>query len=336
MTGVPTGNGRAVAGCSRGADATLHELRSPVEPQRTLGNSIPCNGIGLHSGGKVSLTLRPAGPDTGIVFRRADIDGREALIPADWRNVVDSTMCTVLGNDRGDTVGTVEHLMAALWGSGIDNLLVDIHGPEVPIMDGSAEPFVFLIECAGVVEQAAARRAIRVLKQVRVGEADRHAVLTPHPGVRVSFAIEFDSPAVARQETSLNLFNGTFKQDIARARTFGFLEDVKRLKAMGLARGGSLDNAVVVNGDEILNEGGLRYEDEFVRHKVLDCIGDLYLAGAPIVGHFHGHCSGHKLNHRMLEALFTDDTAWCYTLLEPESWLPADHTTPVQGRAVSA
>ncbi|MFQ5954598.1 MAG: UDP-3-O-acyl-N-acetylglucosamine deacetylase [Kiloniellales bacterium] len=311
-------------------------MRTPVEPQRTLNSPIHCSGIGLHSGGTVSLALRPVGPDTGILFRRTDIDGREAVIPADWSNVVDSTMCTVLGNDHGDTVGTVEHLMAALWGCGIDNLIVDTYGPEVPIMDGSAEPFVFLIECAGVMEQPAARRAIRVLKQVKVGDLKRQAVLTPHPGVRVSFAIEFDSPAVARQETALSLSNGTFKQDIARARTFGFLEEVKRLKDMGLVRGGSLDNAVVVNGDEVLNEGGLRYEDEFVRHKVLDCIGDLYLAGAPIVGHFHGHCSGHKLNHRVLEALLTDDTAWCHTLLEPESLMPADYTPLAQDRAALA
>lgn len=203
-------------------------------------------------------------------------------------------------------------------------------------MDGSAEPFVFLIECAGVTEQPVARRGVRVLKDITVGDRERHTALSPYPGISISFAIDFDSPAIARQETAMCLLNGTFKDDIARARTFGFVEDVRRLKEMGLARGGSLENAVVVNGDRVLNEGGLRYEDEFVRHKVLDSIGDLYLAGAPILGHFHGQCSGHRLNHRMLEALFADDDAWCQTLLERDSWAPADDTLAARGRAAMA
>ena len=311
-------------------------FESRLEPQRTLKSPIHCNGIGLHNGSGVSLVLQPAEPDTGIVFHRADIDGRDALIQANWRNVVDTTMGTVLGNEHGDTVGTVEHLMAAFAGCGIDNLSVRVHGPEVPIMDGSAEPFVFLIECAGMVEQPAPRRGVRVLKEVIVGDAERHVALRPYPGVSISFAIDFDSAAIAHQETAMCLLNGSFKVEIARARTFGFVEDVKRLKEMGLARGGSLDNAVVVNGDQVLNEGGLRFEDEFVRHKVLDSIGDLYLAGAPILGHFHGQCSGHKLNHRMLEALFADDDAWCHTFLERDSWAPADDTLPAQDRAAMA
>lgn len=287
--------------------------------QKTLKSAIRCAGTALHSGSKVSMTLYPADPGTGIVFKRVDIAGGGTVIPADWRHVTDSRLCTAIENGDGISVATVEHLMAAFAGCEIDNALVEINSDEIPVMDGSAEPFVFLIECAGVAEQDAVRRGIRVLKTVTVREGSRSASLSPGDGFSVSFQIKFDNPAVARQQCFFRLADGVFKSEICRARTFGFLHEVDELRAAGLAQGGSLENAVVVSGGEILNEGGLRYADEFVRHKVLDAIGDLYLAGAPLVGHFHGIQSGHTLNCRLLEALFEDDAAWSFTELDPDS-----------------
>ncbi len=296
--------------------------------QRTLKGSIQCTGTALHSGAKVTMMLRPAEVGSGILFRRTDIAG-SAPIPAEWRHVTETRMCTTLGSN-GAAVATIEHLMAALAGCEIDNLLVEVNGGEIPVMDGSAEPFVFLIECAGIVEQEAPRRAIRVLKPVTVREGERTASLAPADVFSVSFAIDFENAAVARQECAFELVNGTFKSDICRARTFGFLDEIDELLAAGLARGGSLDNAIVVSGDKILNEGGLRYTDEFVRHKVLDSIGDLYLAGAPIIGHFHGDQSGHSLNNKLLRALFADESAWSYVELnDDEAW-------PVQPTAQAA
>ncbi len=286
--------------------------RNAAVRQRTLKNAINCTGIALHAGTKVTMTLRPGEPDSGIVFRRTDIAGGAAIIPATWDHVVDTRMCTMLGNSHGVTVCTVEHVMAALAGCRIDNAVIEVDGPEVPIMDGSAAPFVFLVECAGVVEQDAPRLYIRVLKPVSIVD-DGHAVsLTPTvgKGLSASFEIDFDSPLVARQSISIGLTEGVFKDALARARTFGFLTDVERMRAAGLARGGSLDNAVVIGGDRILNEEGLRFADEFVRHKILDVVGDLYLAGGPIIGHFDGVCSGHSANNRLLRALFDDGEAW--------------------------
>ena len=277
--------------------------------QHTLKNSIGCTGTGLHSGSKVTMTLRPAAPDTGIVFRRTDAAADSSDIFARWDNVVDTHLNTTLGNADGLTVGTVEHLMAALSGCAVDNAIVEIDGPEIPIMDGSAAPFVFLIECAGVVEQDRSRRAIEILKPVSVTDGKRTAVLVPGTGFSVSVEIDFEAALVANQKLQVNLVNGTFRSEIARARTFGFDHEVAQLRAMGLARGGSLDNAVVVSGDRILNADGLRYDDEFVRHKVLDSIGDLYLAG-PIVGHFHGFRCGHALNNALLRSLFAQTDAW--------------------------
>lgn len=286
-----------------------------VVQQRTVKNSIHCRGVGLHSGVKTSLTLLPAPPDTGIVFRRTDLAGAGAEITAHWKNAVDSALCTTLSNREGIVVATVEHLMAAFAGAELDNVVVEIDGPEVPIMDGSAAPFVFLIECAGVREQDAPRRAIKVLKPVTVGEGAKSAALLPDHGFSMSFEIDFESRAVSRQDINLVFDSETFKAEISRARTFGFLHDLDRMRAAGLARGGSLDNAVVVSGDIILNEGGLRYADEFVRHKLLDALGDCYLAGYPLIGHFHGQRSGHSLNRKVLEALFADPDAWCFTTL---------------------
>lgn len=281
------------------------------------------------------MTLHPADVDTGIVFRRVDIAGAGTLIPARWDRVVDTTMCTTLGNGEGVTVGTVEHLMAALAGCCIDNVIVEVNGPEVPVMDGSAAPFVFLVECAGVVEQAALRRAIRILKPISVGNGDGTCSLGPvrGDGFSLDFEIDFDSPVVSRQSISLGLHDGTFKKELSRARTFGFLHEVEELWASGLARGGSLENAVVVSGDTILNEEGLRYEDEFVRHKVLDALGDLYLAGAPLIGHFQGVCSGHAANNRLLKALFDDQAAWAYDRL---STAATDESTAFEALTVGA
>ncbi|HVM78124.1 MAG TPA: UDP-3-O-acyl-N-acetylglucosamine deacetylase [Stellaceae bacterium] len=297
-----------------------------VLPQKTIRAAMPCRGVGVHTGARVSMTLHPADTGTGIVFRRSDRGG--ATIAADWRNVQESPLCTTLTDREGVSVATVEHLLAALAGAEIDNVVVELDAPEVPVMDGSAEPFLFLIERAGIVEQDAPRRAIKVLKPVRVADENRMAALTPASGFSVSFKIDFPDEVVKRQDISLSLDSESFRTEIARARTFGFLEDVERLRAAGLARGGSLDNAVVVSGTKVLNKDGLRYADEFVRHKVLDAVGDLYLAGGPIVGHFRGVRSGHALNRRLLEALFADRSAWCYTTLaegalaEAARWQP--------------
>ena len=289
--------------------------QSTIRRQKTLKASIGCTGIGLHSGAKVTMVLHPAEPDSGIRFRRTDLAGKGTIIPALWSSVGDTRMNTSLAGEGGIGVGTVEHLMSALAGMGIDNCLIDIGGPEVPVMDGSAAPFLFLIECAGVVEQAAARRALRVLKRVVVKDGERMASLTPSSGFSLHFEIDFTSQAIARQEMFVTMGRGAFKSEIARARTFGFEQEVAMLRAAGLARGGSLENAVVIDstGTRVLNDDGLRYPDEFVRHKVLDAVGDLTLAGAPILGHFHGVRSGHALTNQLLRALFADDQAWCWT-----------------------
>jgi UDP-3-O-[3-hydroxymyristoyl] N-acetylglucosamine deacetylase len=285
--------------------------------QHTLKDSIDCTGVGLHSGARVSMTLRPAEVDCGIVFKRTDMAGGGAEIPARWDTVIDTRLNTTIGNDDG-VVGTVEHVMAALSGAGVDNAVVELNGPEVPIMDGSAAPFVFLIECAGVAEQSAPRRFIEILRPVSVGDRQRSAMLSPGNSFSVSFEIDFEGTLIDHQQFFGDFSNGAFRQDIARARTFGFEEEVAELRAVGLARGGSLENAIVVSGDRILNDDGLRYENEFVRHKVLDSIGDLYLAGGQIMGHFHGFRSGHGLNHELLRALFADESAWRF-------YAPGDH-----------
>ena len=280
--------------------------------QRTLKTRIGCRGIGLHSGQKVTMRLLPAAPDSGIVFRRTDAG---AEIPASWMNTIESPRCTVLSNGEGITVGTVEHLMAALAGAEIDNVIVELDGPEVPIMDGSSAPFLFLIECAGHIEQDAARRAIKVLKPVSVSEKGATATLLPDHVFSMSFEISFLNPLIRQQDICVVFDAATFKAELSRARTFGLLDEVDRLRAAGFGRGGSLDNVVVVSGDHILNAGGLRYADEFVRHKLLDAFGDLYLAGGPIIGQFRGVRSGHAHTRHLLAALFADADAWGYTNL---------------------
>jgi UDP-3-O-[3-hydroxymyristoyl] N-acetylglucosamine deacetylase len=280
--------------------------------QKTLKSSIHCSGIGLHSGEKISMSLHPADIDTGIVFRRADLRGQQAEIAAHFGNVSDTRLCTSLSNDAGTTIATVEHLMAALAGCEIDNAVIEVAGPEVPIMDGSSEPFVFLIECAGVEEQAASRLTIQILKPkvAHIGEAVTK--LEPADVFSIELSIEYDNPVIGQQTKTVAMCADTFKSEICRARTFGFLEDVEAMRKAGLAHGGSLDNAVVVSGDKVLNDGGLRYDDEFVRHKILDSLGDLYLAGGPIIGRFSGHRAGHQINNKLLRALFADTSAWTY------------------------
>ncbi len=278
--------------------------------QRTLSRPAQCTGIGVHSGDKVTLRLLPAEPDTGIVFIRTDLKNGARAIPARWDHVVDTRLCTVIGNDHGGKVATIEHLMAALRAADIDNAIVEIDGPEVPVMDGSSDAFVFLIELAGTQELDAPRREITVLKPVAINVNGKTAMLSPGEAPRFSFDIAFHQSPMMNQHFDFTLSATGFKTQIGRARTFGFFEEVDMMRKQGFARGGSLDNAIVIKGDTILNEGGLRYGDEFVRHKLLDAIGDLALAGAPIRGHFHGNCSGHALNNQLLRALFADPSAW--------------------------
>jgi len=284
----------------------------PVQRQTTLKNAIHCSGTAIHHGSHVTMAMLPAAANTGIVFRRTDIGGKRVTIPADWRHVADMPMCTAL-EANGVQIATVEHLMAALSGCGIDNLEIEINGPELPIMDGSSWPFVFLIECAGVSELEATRRYLKILDPVSLATGGRSVALLPAERFSMGFEVDYDSHAIARQTADLELVDGAFKNELSRARTFGFLHEVDALRASGLARGASLDNSIVVTGDGVLNEGGLRFPDEFVRHKMLDALGDLYLAGAPILGRFEGRCSGHKLNHRLLRALFQRRDAWCWS-----------------------
>ena len=256
------------------------------------------------------MRLVPAASDHGIVFRRTDVPDGRSVVPARWDNVVDTRLCTVIGNEHGISVGTIEHLMAALRGCGVDNVLVEIDGPEVPVMDGSAMPFVETIEEAGTQVQSAPRRAIRVLKEVQVTDGDKEAVLSPAWGSSFSGQIDYDHPDIGTQRHSVKLVSQNFRHDIADCRTFGFVKDVDALRAAGLALGGSLDNAIVLDDNGVLNPDGLRCHDEFIRHKLLDAIGDLYLAGAPVLGTYHAIRGGHALNNALLHKLFSDREAW--------------------------
>ncbi|MFA9461410.1 UDP-3-O-acyl-N-acetylglucosamine deacetylase [Thiohalorhabdus methylotrophus] len=296
--------------------------------QRTLRNSIQGTGIGLHSGEKVAVTLHPAPENTGIIFRRADLPERPE-IPAWVENVVETTLCTTLGVN-GIRVATVEHLMAAFAGLGIDNAYVDLDGAEVPIMDGSAAPFVFLLQCAGVREQESAKRFIRIKRRVQVTDGDRRVSFEPGSALRIHFTIDFDHPLMRNNnEVAVDFSETAFTREISRARTFGFARDVERLQEQGVALGGNLDNAIVVDDHRLLNEEGLRYHDEFVRHKVLDSIGDLYLMGHPVLGHFRGHKSGHALNNRLLRALLADASAWEFVEREESAMEPRPYLDPL-------
>jgi UDP-3-O-[3-hydroxymyristoyl] N-acetylglucosamine deacetylase len=278
--------------------------------QRTLKNSIRATGVGLHTGKKVLMVLRPAPANSGIVFRRTDLD-QQIDIPATASNVSQTTLGTSLTADGG-TVSTVEHLMSALAGLGIDNLVVELSSSEVPIMDGSAGPFVFLLQSAGIEEQNAAKRFVRIKKSVKVEDGDKWARFDPYDGFKVNFEIEFDHPVFKRrsQVASMDFSTTTFLREVSRARTFGFMRDLEYMRAQNLALGGNLDNAIVLDDYRVLNEDGLRYEDEFVKHKILDAIGDLYLLGHSLIGEFSGFKSGHGLNNRLLRTLVADADAW--------------------------
>jgi len=297
--------------------------------QRTLRNVIRATGVGLHTGRKVFLTLRPAAPDIGIVFRRVDLDS-PVEIAARAENVGDTRLSTSLG--KGDVrIATVEHLLSALAGLGIDNAYIDVTAPEVPIMDGSAGPFVFLLQSAGVQEQNAPKRFIRIKRSVTVKDGDKWARFEPFEGFKVSFAIDFDHPFFQQtcKYAEIDFSTTSFVKEVSRARTFGFMRDVELLRQRNLALGGSLANAVVVDDYRVLNEDGLRYEDEFVKHKILDAIGDLYLLGHTLIGAFHGNKSGHELNNRLLRALLADERAYEVVTFVEEVAVPISFTQPV-------
>lgn len=299
--------------------------------QRTLKNVIRATGIGLHTGEKVYLTLRPAAPDTGVVFRRVDME-QPAEIRATAENVGDTTLSTTLSH--GDVrVSTVEHLLSAMAGLGIDNAYVDVSAAEVPIMDGSSGPFVFLLQSAGIVEQNVAKKFIRILKPVVVEYDNKWARFDPFDGFKVSFSIDFDHPVFksSPSKAEIDFSTTSFVKEVSRARTFGFMSDLEKLRAQNLALGGSMDNAIVVDEYRVLNEDGLRYEDEFVKHKILDAIGDLYLLGHSLIGAFSGFRSGHALNNNLIKTLIADESAWEEVTFEGEEAVsPISYAQPVQ------
>ena len=296
--------------------------------QRTLKNTIRATGVGLHSGEKVYLTLRPAAVNTGIVFRRVDLEPA-VDIPATATAVGDTTMSTTLVQD-GVRVDTVEHLLSAMAGLGIDNAVVELSAQEVPIMDGSAGPFVFLIQSAGIAEQEAAKKFIRIKKKIEVREDDKVASFVPYDGFKVTFEIFFDHPVfkTSAQQASLDFSSTSFVKEVSRARTFGFMKDIEYLRSKNLALGGSVNNAIVVDEYRVLNEDGLRYDDEFVKHKILDAVGDLYLLGHSLIGEFVGFKSGHGLNNKLLRALEQQTDAWEFVEF-PEETAPISYIKPV-------
>lgn len=274
--------------------------------QRTLNHSIRCSGIGLHSGKKIQLVLHPADENAGITFSRSDLG---ISIPAKAGFVTDTRLCTTIGRD-GIHISTVEHLLSALAGLGIDNAHIEVNGPEVPVMDGSSAPFVFLIQCAGIREQKAAKKVLRVLKRVSLEEGNKSCSLHPASGFKVSYLLDYDHPLLREREVSIDFSTQAYTKEVSRARTFGFLHEIESLQKAGLALGGSLENAIVLDQHRVINEGGLRYEDECVRHKILDTLGDLSLAGLPIAGAFEGARTGHEMNHRLVTTLLADESAW--------------------------
>jgi UDP-3-O-[3-hydroxymyristoyl] N-acetylglucosamine deacetylase len=298
--------------------------------QRTLKNVIRATGVGIHTGEKVFMTLRPAAVNTGIVFRRTDLDP-VMEVPAFATHVGDTSMNTSL-EQNGVRVTTVEHLMSAFAGLGIDNAYVDLSNAEVPIMDGSAGPFVFLIQSAGIEEQSAAKRFIRILESVEVRLDDKWARLDPFDGFRVSFKIDFNHPVFRSHQTfaSVDFSTTSYLKEIARARTFGFMRDIEKLRERNLVLGGSMDNAVVLDDYRVLNEDGLRYEDEFVKHKVLDAIGDLYLLGHGLIGAFSGYKSGHELNNILLRELLDRPSAWEEVTFSDSEVIPVSYAHPAQ------
>ena len=296
--------------------------------QRTLKNTIRATGVGLHSGEKVFLTLKPAAANTGIIFRRVDLDP-VAEVEARAERVGETMLSTTLIR-AGVRVATVEHLMSAMAGLGLDNCYVELSAAEVPIMDGSAGPFVFLLQSAGIIEQDAPKRFTRIKREVIVEEEDKWASFTPFEGFKVSFTIAFNHPVFEgrSQSASVDFSSTSFVKEVSRARTFGFMRDIEALRSMNLALGGSVDNAIVVDDYRILNQDGLRYNDEFARHKVLDAIGDLYLMGSSLIGEFRGYKSGHDLNNKLLRRLIAEEDAWEVVTFDEESSAPISYFKP--------
>ena len=294
--------------------------------QRTIKESVSAIGVGLHKGEKVQLTLRPAQANTGIVFRRVDLDPIVDMI-ATPEAVGETTLCTCLVNEEGVKISTVEHLLSALAGLGIDNLIIDINAPEIPIMDGSALPFVYLIQSVGIETSKVAKRFIRITKTVRVEDGDKWAELTPFEGFRVNYTIDFDHPIIAKtcQTMTMDLSSNSFIKEISRARTFGFMQDIEFLRSHNLALGGSLENAIVLDSYRMLNKDDLRYDDEFVKHKILDAIGDLYMGGVSILGEFNAYKSGHAVNNILLREVFKQKDSWEWVTYEDESLAPIQY-----------
>lgn len=282
--------------------------------QHTVAKAVTVAGVGVHSGAPATLTIAPAAANSGITFIRSDITAHDNRIPARWDLVVDTRLCTVIKNAAGASVATIEHVMSALAALGIDNADISIDGPEVPIMDGSAAAFVDAIDRVGRASQQAARKVLRVIAPVTLTDGDKTVTLTPSDETAYSFDISFDSPVIGRQTFSHTVQESSYRSDISFARTFGFLHEVEALRAAGLGRGGSLDNAIVIDGERVMNPGGLRSPTEFVRHKILDAIGDIALAGLPIVAHYHGVKAGHAMNNRILRELFANPA--CYVVVE--------------------
>ncbi len=300
--------------------------------QKTLKNVIRATGVGVHTGEKVLLTLRPAPIDTGVVFRRV-FDDKYVDIPALAEHVGDTSFCTTLLKD-GVRIGTVEHLLSAIAGLGIDNLIVEVNANEVPIMDGSAGPFVFLIQSAGIEEQSAPKKFIKIKKTIEVSDGDKIARLEPHDGFSIRFGIDFDHPVIRRanQESELAFSMMSYVKEVSRARTFGFLADFEWLRANNLALGANLDNAIALDEFKVVNEDGLRYDNEFVRHKILDAIGDLYLFGSAVIGSFYGYKSGHTLNNKLIRQVMSDASAWEVVTFEEEQAAPDCFLTHAEER----
>ena len=297
--------------------------------QKTLKNVIKATGITLHGGERAELILRPAPVNTGIIFRRIDLDPIVDIV-ATAENVGDTTLSTTLMNGQVK-ISTVEHLLSAFAGLGIDNAYVDVTAAEIPIMDGSAGPFVFLIQSAGIEEQSTAKRFIRIKRKVRITEGDKWAEFVPYNGYQVNFTIDFDHPVFKTQDktATFNFSSSAYVKEVSRARTFGFMADFEKLQAMNLARGASLDNAIAVDDFRILNEEGLRYENEFVKHKILDAVGDLYLLGSSLIGAYNGYKSGHSLNNKLLRQLLVEQEAWEYATFEDAKTAPISYLRPM-------
>ena len=293
-----------------------HSRTQTSELEKTVTRPISFIGVGLHTGRKVAMQIKPAAAGTGIHFLRKDVAPGKGLIVARWYNVVDTRLSTTLGNEFGITVATVEHLLAALRGCGIDNAMVELDGPEVPIMDGSSAVFVRTLEKVGSVAQPQQRNVIWIQQPIEVREDDRYALLMPHDSTRITVEIDFPDSRIRSQSLSVEMINEAFRNDVAHARTFGFRDQIDALRRQGLVRGGSLQNAILVDGDRIVNEEGLRYENEFVRHKILDCYGDMALLGMPVMGHLFALKPGHSLNHALIKALFENRSHWSYLTMD--------------------